>query len=146
MTDTDRAAIGWAVTQLVFRAAALTDAAAWEELAALYTDDGVLARPSAPNDPIVGRAAILAASRSRPPRRSRHLVSNVIVDVISADEARTTAMLTLFTGPADGDEPVDADPVVAVGETRDVVRRVDGEWRFASRSGSIALRYRPAIS
>ncbi len=142
--EAEQAAIGWAVTQLVYRATALTDAGAWEKLADLYLEDGVLARPSAPDQPIVGRTAILAASRARPPRTSRHVVSNPVVTIVSADEARVTSTLLLFTGPV-GDGVVTADGTIMIGSFDDHVRRVDGQWKFARRTGTMAMQYRPDV-
>ena len=57
-----------AIAALITHYAALNDAGDWDAVAALYTDDGRMTRPTAPNDFIVGRDAILAAFRSRKSR------------------------------------------------------------------------------
>ena len=79
------------------------------------------------NHGFAGRAAILAAFKARPPRVTRQVGSNVVIDVESADEARGESAMLLFTGAA---EPL-------VGSFHDkFVRTVDG-WRFAERRGSL---------
>lgn len=142
MTEVEEAAIGWAITQLVYRATAYSDAERWDDLAALFAEDGIFVRPSAPDQPIQGRAAILASLKARPPRTARHIVSNTLVDILSETEARATSTITLFAGPlAEG--VALADPVIAIGSFDDEVRKIDDRWLFTRRGGTMALRYRP---
>jgi hypothetical protein len=139
------AAIGWEASQLLHRATALTDAGQWDELAALYTEDATMARPSDPGRPIIGREAILHSFSQRPPRTTRHVLSNLIVDIISADEVRIRSVVTLFAGPPPvGPGPVPAAPAIMVGGFDDLLRRTADGWRIAVRSGSMALEYRPS--
>jgi hypothetical protein len=140
MTEIEEAAIGWAVMQLVYRATALTDAERWDALAELFAEDAMFIRPSAPDQPIQGRAAILESLRARPARTARHVVSNVVVDIVSETEARATSTLTLFAGPS-AEGIVRADPVIAIGSFEDDVRKIGDRWFFTRRGGSIALRY-----
>jgi ketosteroid isomerase-like protein len=51
-----------AIAELITRYAALNDAGDWDGVAALYTEDGRMSRPTAPDEFIDGRAAILAAA------------------------------------------------------------------------------------
>jgi hypothetical protein len=51
-----------AIAELITRYAALNDAGEWEALAALYTEDGRMSRPTVPEELISGRVAILDAS------------------------------------------------------------------------------------
>lgn len=129
MTDLsadERRAIEWDCARLVNRYANLNDAALWDEVAALYAEDGRMTRPSAPDTPIVGRAAILAAFAARPPRTTRHICSNIVIDVESATTARGSSAMLLFTGgPA---------PMVGGFEDRFVLT-ADG-WRFTERRGT----------
>jgi uncharacterized protein (TIGR02246 family) len=73
---------GWqakaAIAELITRYAALNDTGDWDAVAALYTEDGRMNRPTAPDQFISGRSAILAAFRARPPQASRHIVANVL--------------------------------------------------------------------
>src|SRR5437867_474257 len=87
-----------AVAELIVRYAALNDAADWDAVAALYTEDGRMSRPTSPDDFIVGRATILAGFRSRPARASRHFVANILVTIEGETRARATSRILLFTG------------------------------------------------
>ncbi|OJU17910.1 MAG: hypothetical protein BGN95_16790 [Sphingomonas sp. 66-10] len=127
MTTEQRHAIEWECARLINLYATPTDAAQWEEVAALYTEDGVMTRPSAPDAPIAGRAAILAAFRARPPRTTRHITGNIVVTVEDEANAAATSAMLLFTAAA-------SPPLV--GGFRDRFRLVPGVgWRFAARHG-----------
>lgn len=111
--------------RLVNLYANLNDAARWPEVADLYAKDGLMTRPTAPDAPVVGRAAILAAFTARPPRTTRHICANIVIDVESATSARGSSAMLLFTGgPA---------PLVGGFDDRFVLTG-DG-WRFAERRG-----------
>jgi hypothetical protein len=131
LTADARRAIEWDCAALINRYAALNDAARWVEVAALYTEDGSMTRPSAPDVPIIGRDAILAAFEARPPRTTQHVTANIVVTVLDADNATATSAMLLFTAK-------DAPPLV--GGFADRLRLVPGEgWRFAERRGSLTF-------
>ena len=115
--------------RLIALYANLNDEARWDEVAALYAEDGVMYRPTAPDAPVAGREAILAAFKSRPPRTTRHVCSNVVVDVESETTARGTSAMLLFTG--------EGAPLVGSFHDRFVLTG-DG-WRFAERRGSLTF-------
>ena len=127
--------------QLLYRAARLTDLARWEEVACLYVENGRLTRPSDLQNPIVGRAAILAALRARPPRITCHLLSNIVVEPTSATTAHVSSTVVLFTGSS-STPPL---PVVGqktlVGHFEDELSLINGGWAFAVRQGSMLLEY-----
>lgn len=128
MTEYERRAIEADCARLIALYANLNDEARWEEVAALYAEDGLMTRPTAPDAPIVGRAAILAAFQARPPRKTRHVCSNVVIDVEDHASARGTSAMVLFT---EGGAPL-------AGSFHDrFVLTADG-WRFAERRGSLA--------
>jgi hypothetical protein len=146
MTEAERFAAEWACERLIRRFAQLNDAGAYEELASLFTEDGSFARPTDPDNPVVGRQAILDFFRSRPKRTTRHLMTNIVVDVEDdAATARAVSYVTLYTGPAGGTQPpVAADPVQLVGAFHDKLVRTEQGWRFAERRGSVTLSVRQA--
>lgn len=113
--------------RLIARYANLNDAARWVELAGLYAENGRMARPSAPDIWVVGRASILAAFQARPARITRHICSNIVIQVISAEEAEGESAMLLFT---------DAAPP-KVGSFHDRFVRADDGWRFSERRGSL---------
>jgi hypothetical protein len=124
--------------QLVYRAMHHTDAARWEELTALYAENGRLARPTEPDNPIVGRANILASLRARPPLTTRHLISNVVVDVQSETAARITSTIVRFSGPVKTTLPTKVEKIL-IGTFVDEVALIDRDWKFISRGGSMGL-------
>ena len=141
MDDTNAWAAKAAIAELITRYAALNDAGDWDGVAALYTDDGRMSRPTAPEDFIAGRAAILAAFRSRPLRATRHIVANVLVTLESEADARATSQILLFTGASAGEGlPVQSAAPPLVGSYRDRLTRTDHGWRFHERRGSVDFR------
>ncbi len=140
--DEETMRISWACAQLVRRSIALSDAERWEELSALYAEDAMMNRPSDPGRWFTGRAAILEGFRRRPHRTARHLISNLVVDVISQTEAQASTTVALFVGPArDGSDPVRSVGPVLIGAFDDLLRREGGVWRIARRTGSLTLEH-----
>jgi ketosteroid isomerase-like protein len=133
-----------AVAELIVRYAALNDAADWDAVAALYTEDGRMSRPTSPDDFIVGRAAILAGFRSRPARASRHFVANILVTIEGETRARATSRILLFTGTAadDGGIPFQSATPPLVGSYEDTLVKTEDGWRFAERRGRLDFRTR----
>jgi hypothetical protein len=130
MTADERRAAEADCARLIALYANLNDAARWDEVAALYAGDGVMVRPTAPDAPVNGRAAILAAFQARPPRVTRHVCSNVVIEVESADSARGESAMLLFTGG----------PAPLVGSFHDRFVRTAEGWRFAERRGSLLFQ------
>ena len=142
MTADEMLAIEWACTRLINLYANLNDAGRWEDLVALYAEDALMIRPSAPDTPIVGKTALLAAFLARPPRASRHVCANIVVTVESATMARAESNILLFTGAIDPDGGLpmrDAAPPL-VGRYDDRLVLTDAGWRFAERRGTLCFR------
>ncbi len=133
-----------ACTRLILTYASLLDAYQWDDVAALYVPEGRMSRPTAPDDFLVGREAILASFKARPPRISRHICSNIIVTPESDSRALAVSQILLFTGSAapDGGVPVQSASPPMVGTYQDVMVKTADGWRFESRRGS--LEFRPA--
>ena len=142
LSDAERMQIEWRCTQLVNRFALLNDACDYEALAATFTEDGVFARPTIPDQPMVGRQTILEQFSKRPPRTLRHLMANVVVTAESTDRASGVCYMILYSGPAlaDGEKgPPKVDSPALIGAFHDTFHKVGGEWLFARRQGSLAL-------
>lgn len=129
MTGDERRAIEHDCARLIALYANLNDEARWDEVAALYAEDGVMVRPTAPDAPTHGRAAILAAFKGRAPRTTRHVCSNVVIDVEGPDTARGISTMLLFTGAG----------APLVGAFHDRFVRTEEGWRFAERRGSLTF-------
>lgn len=136
-----RQSIEWECQRLIHLYANLNDEGRWHDVAALYTEDGVMVRPSAPQAPVAGRERICASFLARPARASRHVCANVVVSVISAEEALAHSLILMFTGTAAGDGALpilnEAPPLIANFDDR-LHLTTDG-WRFAERRGSLCF-------
>lgn len=115
--------------RLIARYANRNDAADWEAVVSLYAADGRMARPTAPDVWITGREAILAAFRSRPPRTTRHVCSNIEITVVDGDTALGESAMLLFTG--------EGPP--KVGSFLDRFTRKSEGWLFAERRGLLTF-------
>jgi hypothetical protein len=133
-----------AIAELITRYALLNDTADWDVVAALYTEDGRMSRPTAPDEFISGRAAILQAFKSRPPRASRHIVANILVTLESEARARATSQILLYTGIAadDGGLTVQSAASPLIGSFADTLVRTTKGWCFLKRRGSLDFRPR----
>jgi ketosteroid isomerase-like protein len=133
-----------AIAELITRYAALNDTGDWDAVAALYTEDGRMNRPTAPDQFLSGRSAILAAFRARPRRASRHIVANILVTLEGEARAHASSQILLFTGTAaaTGGLPVAADGPPLIGTYEDTLVRTAEGWRFAVRCGRLDFQGR----
>ena len=129
MTPGDQLAIEHACARLIALYANYNDEGRWDDVAALYVEDGIMARPSAPDDLIVGRDAILASFTARPARTSRHLCTNIVIDVVSPVEATGQSAVALFM----------PDKAPKLGWFHDRFVKHNGRWLFAQRLGSLSF-------
>lgn len=130
MTPDTRRAIESDCTRLINLYANLNDAGQWDAVAALYAEDGLMTRPTAPDTPVVGREAILAAFRARPTRTSQHICANIVVEVESDTAASAYSVILLFTAK---------DAPLLVGSYRDRFVLTPDGWRFAERRGALTF-------
>ena len=142
LPDLDRLLAESACRDLVMKAARCTDAQDHDGFAALFAEDAVVTRPG--GQPLQGREAILASYRARPKERiTRHLVSNCIVEVVSAGEARATSCVQVWSATAGGEATalgLKAHPRVAVGEFDDRFVFVPGQgWRISQREARFVM-------
>lgn len=143
-TSAERLEIELACQRLVHAYLRALDGGDPDGVADCFVEQGTLVRPMQPDQRIEGREAIRASMRSRPKALvTRHLATNVTVDVASRDTASGISLLTMIgCSPADGARPPfeSAGPLY-FGEFRDRFVRVAGEWKFLERLGSIAVKY-----
>jgi len=143
MTEDQQLAIAHQCERLIHLYYHLLDARDFERLAALYAEDGVLARPSDPTHPLSGRDIILREMKSRPATgMTRHLAANVVIDVVSPNEARGISYVVLYRASGERTTAAGyaiADPVQVVGTFDDRFIRTAEGWRFARRQGAIHL-------
>lgn len=126
--------IDHACARLIHQFAAANDGARWDEVASLFTEDGVFARPTTPDQPLSGRDEILTAFRARPTRLTRHVVSNLLVTVESPVQARAQSLIQLYLEDEDGR----AKPPL-IGEFHDRLVLTPEGWRFSERRGRLVF-------
>jgi hypothetical protein len=137
-----RAVIQWECQQHLNKISLLTDRQDWEALAMCYTEDGVLARPSDPRHPIVGRDAILASFKARPPRSTAHLLGNSVFDLVEADFVRVVSRVWLVSGPqSETHGAVISDSQLLAGTFIDELVHDGDRWLTSRRDGSVELKF-----
>lgn len=114
-----------------------------------FAENGSMARPMVPDQVIQGREAIRASLLSRPKTLlTKHLATNVMIDVESRDEARGISNLTMIsTTPLDdATAPYVSQGPVYFGEFKDRYVRENGVWKLQQRRGSIQMKLPGAVS
>ncbi|ARF53802.1 nuclear transport factor 2 family protein [Streptomyces gilvosporeus] len=103
-------------------------------VAELFTHDGIWHWPHGDRR-IAGREALHTYFASRPADRlSRRLMTNILVTVESATEARALSYLTTYRVDGYSGGMVEPRIPTNVGHYEDTFRRVDGTWLLATRT------------
>src|SRR4030095_11954268 len=140
MEPVERMAIERECEQLMIAYARGVDFRDYDNVASLFTENGILDV----GNPLQGRAAIAEAPPRRPSDlRSRHVLTNLFVDVVDRDTARGICYLTLYrhVGPESLQrEPVELESPAAVGHYEDRVARTPDGFRIAQRKLHLAFR------
>ena len=124
----ERIEIERACERIVYAYSRALDLGNMSAAADFFAEKGSFARPMAPEKVIEGREAIRAALMTRPKTLlTKHLATNVMIDVVNRDEARGLSYLTMIstTPPSDTPAPyVSAGPIY-FGEIKDRFVRED---------------------
>ena len=114
--------------RLVLDFAYFSDHREYESLGALFTEQGIMIRPSGVR--LEGRDAIVAAYRATPADRiTRHICSNIRITVESADRARGTTYATVYSNST----------TPRIGEFDDEFLRTPDGWRIAARMARFVI-------
>jgi len=144
LSAAERIEIHLACERLVHAYCRALDLGDMDAAADCFAVDGTFARPMTPDQVVAGREAIRAALHTRPKTLlTKHLSTNVMIDVESADAATGLSCLTMIsTTPGEGAKPpfVSQGPIW-FGEMRDRFVRERGTWKFAERRGSIQMKF-----
>jgi hypothetical protein len=145
ISDIDRRVIQWDCTQLIYRFYACLDEHNYDELATLFAPTGAWVRLG---KELVGPAGILEGIRERENWLTAHLVTNVRIQVVGVDVARSSQFVTLYrhenwdlnSGPA----PV----VLPLGVLRhqDELVRFDGRWMFQRKTSRAVMVDRDRVT
>jgi hypothetical protein len=118
-----------ACQRLVIASYSLMDQGRYEETAALFTQDAIWVRGG---KPVSGRDAILASLNQRPDADlSRHLVTNILVDLMSDSEGTATACFVPLRGTKREDGSVATPSITNIGDLAYRFRREANGWLIA---------------
>jgi hypothetical protein len=112
-----------------------------------FAENGSLARPMAPDQVIQGRETIRASLLTRPKALlTKHLATNVMIEVESRDVARGISCLTMIstTPPPESRSPFISHGPLYFGEFKDRFVREHGVWKFLERRVSIQMKFEVA--
>jgi hypothetical protein len=108
-------------------------------IADLFTEDGVWES----TERRLGNRAEIAESfaqrQANTGRRSRHVCTNVAIDVVSPDEATGVSYYTLYREDDVESETAELDGPAMVGDYRDRFVRTPDGWRIAHRQATAAF-------
>lgn len=143
MNETDRLLIERECEKLVALYSHYADFGEAERVAELFSNEAIW---EAGEIRFAGQAEIQQMMRGRQDmagRRSRHVCTNLHLEVIDADHARGLVYLTLYrydfeTAETEHGPPAETAPI-AVGQYHDEFIRTDEGWRFSRRSAGIAF-------
>jgi hypothetical protein len=135
---------------LVYRYAWFVDSGEASAIGDLFVEEGTWAAGG--GAPMRGRDAIRAGFAARQAvgrRQSRHVMTNVLVEMTGPDTAVGRAYLVNFrhdspTGVAE--KPAPADVPKYVGEYHLTFRRVDGSWLFSTLELDLAFIRGPRVN
>jgi len=140
----ERIEIERACERLVYEYSRALDLGDLSGAADFFAEQGSMARPMAPDAAIQGREAIRASLLTRPRTLlTKHLATNVMIDVESRDAASGISYLTMIatTPPPDAKPPFLSQGPVYFGEFKDRFVRENGAWKFLERRGSIQMKF-----
>ena len=144
ISSADRIEIERACEQLVFAYSRALDLGDMNAAADFFAEQGSMARPMSPEQIVSGREAIRASLLTRPKTLlTKHLATNVMIQVESPDSASGISTLTMIaTTPGVDDKPpfLSQGPLY-FGEFKDRFVLENGIWKFAERRGSIQMKF-----
>lgn len=143
LSAAERIEIERACERIVYEYSRALDLGDMNAAADCFAEHGSLTRPMAPDQVIEGREAIRAALLTRPKTLlTKHLATNVMIDVESRDAARGISCLTMIaaTPPEGGTPPFPASGPLYFAEFKDRYIRENGVWKILERRGSIQIR------
>lgn len=140
MNDDEEERIRRACERLVARYSIKADLGAADEAADCYSVDGVLeiaGKRYAGRDVIRGRVVDAPEGQV-----SRHITSNILIDVISPDTAVGNAYVALYRGqkPAGSNAALPMGLPLLIGYYEDRYVRTKDGWRFAHRKLNVDFR------
>jgi hypothetical protein len=143
----ERIEIERACERLVYAYSRALDLGDLSGAADLFAENGSMRRPMTPDQLIEGRERIRVALLTRPKTLvTRHLATNVMIDVEGRDAAHGISYLTMIAASPQAAEqqPFVSPGPIYFGEFKDRFVRERGEWKFLQRLGSIQMKLQGA--
>ena|SRR6185312_6639988 len=143
LTTAERVEIERACERLVYAYSRALDLGDLAGAADFFAENGSMSRPMTPDQIIEGRETIRASLLTRPKGLlTKHLATNIMIDVESRDSARGISYLTMIaTTPGDAKPPFNSQGPIFFGEFKDRFVRENGVWKFLERRGSIQMKF-----
>jgi SnoaL-like domain len=144
LSAAERIEIERACERLVYEYSRALDLGRLSAAADCFAANGSMSRPMSPDQVIEGRETIRASLLTRPKGLlTKHLATNVTIDVESRDAARGLSYLTMIaTTPPEGAQPPFASQgPIFFGEFKDRFVRENGVWKFLERRGSVQMTF-----
>jgi hypothetical protein len=144
LSAVERIEIERACERIVYGYSRALDLGDMSAAADYFAENGSMARPMAPDQVIQGRETIRASLLTRPKTLlTKHLATNVMIDVESRDAASGLSYLTMIstTPPADAKPPFVSNGPLYFGEFKDRFVREKGVWKILERRGSIQMKF-----
>lgn len=143
LSTAERTEIERACERLVYAYSRALDLGELGAAADFFAENGSMSRPMTPDQIIQGREAIRASLLTRPKGLlTKHLATNILIDVESRDAARGISYLTMIaTTPGDAAPPYLSSGPIYFGEFKDRFVRESGVWKFLERRGSIQMKF-----
>jgi SnoaL-like domain len=142
LSATERIEIQRACERLVYDYSRALDLGDLSAAADCFAANGSMTRPMSPDQVIEGRESIRASLLTRPRGLlTKHLATNVTIDVESRDAARGLSYLTMIatTPPDGGKPPFQSQGPIFFGEFKDRFVLELGVWKFLERRGSVQM-------
>lgn len=137
--------IEWDCSKLLIKFYNLLDQKRYEEMAALFTSDGVWVRLG---KELTGPSGILKEMNEREDWLTVHLVSNIEINVIDQDRAETMQLVVQYRAenydPATGPAPI-VSPM-GVLRHRDQLVRDKGAWKFERKTSRAVFVNRQRVT
>ena len=144
MNRDEERAIEWEVQRILIRLCHYNDTRQFEEMANLFTPDGVWYRLG---DALVGRENIRKKMEARPAGvLVQQVLSNVIVTVVDADHAEAVSYKSIYRHEEGEklDKPVALDGPKWVSVYNETLVRLNEGWRIARKEGVTLFERDPA--
>ena len=139
MTQEQSAEIERACARIVHAYAKHADFGEAKEAAALFAESGRLEMPT--GQVFAGPDAVRTRLAQQPESQvSRHVISNVLIEVVDANRASGTCYLTLYRGTRHGSGALPLEAPFLVGHYEDRFVLTPDGWKFALRKLKTTFR------